>query len=73
MHKRKHVTIIEVCPNTGLRPLYELTEFTIIIVNYNEHPLTPQEKHLRNTKEETQRLNPISQSLFLSLIIFLIL
>jgi len=73
MHKCKHSTIIEVRPNIGLCPLSEPAEFTIIIVNYNEHPLTPQEKHLRNIKEETQRLNQISHALFLSLPIFLIL
>ena len=53
MHKRKHSTIIEVRPNTGLHPLSKPAEFTIIIANYNEHLLTPQEKHLRITKEET--------------------
>ena len=41
IHKRKHFTIIEVRPNTGLRSLSEPVEFTIIIVNYNEHLLTP--------------------------------
>ena len=73
MHKRKHYTIIEVRSNTGLHPLSEPVEFTIIVIYYNEHPLTPQEKHLRNTKEETQRLHPILHSLFLSLLVFLIL
>jgi len=52
MHNRKHSTIIEIRPNIGLRPLSEPAEFTIIIINYNEHLLIPQEKHLRNTKEE---------------------
>ena len=44
MHKRKHYTIIVVRPNTVLHPLLKPAEFTIIIVNYNEHPLMSQEK-----------------------------
>ena len=73
MYKCKRSTIKEARPKTGLRHLSKSSEFTIIIINYNEHPLTPQEKYLRNTKEETMRLNPISHSLFFSLLVFLIL
>jgi len=45
MHKRKHSTIIEVRPNTDLRPLSKPAEFTIIIVNYNEHTFSRLKKN----------------------------
>ena len=58
MHKRKYYTIIEIRLNISRRPLSETAEFVIIIVNYNEHPLTPQEKRLRNTKEKNREIKP---------------
>ena len=68
MHKRKHSTIIEVRPNIGLRPLFKPDEFAIIIVNYNEHSLAPQEKTLEKYQRRNSEIKPnLTLSSFLSL------